>query len=51
MDERQLSFLEMIEVLQKIQNKSPFDLTINNKKKTIKIEYIKNKDNNHETIS
>lgn len=44
MDERQLSFLEMIEILQKIQSKTPFDLTINNKKKTIKIEYLKNEE-------
>lgn len=36
-----MSFSEIVKMLQKFQDTTPFDLTINNKKKIIKIEYIK----------
>lgn len=40
-EQQEMSFIEIVELLQKFQDNTPFDLTINNKKKTIKIEYIK----------
>lgn len=40
-EQQEMSFIEIVELLQKFQDNTPFDLTINNKKKVIKIEYIK----------
>lgn len=40
-EQQEMSFSEIVEMLQKCQDTTPFDLTINNKTKTIKIEYIK----------
>jgi hypothetical protein len=40
-EQQEMSFSEIVEILQKFQDTTPIDLTINNKTKTIKIEYIK----------